>query len=181
MLNINDTKTRISECFKRLLSKKPLSKITVSEIINDCEINRKTFYYHFEDIYALLIWTLQKETVTIVSEFDTFTQTDEIICFALNYIEKNNAFLKNMYYSVGKDDLSRYFFNDIAEIVSKLFKMNLENIDNIDYKNFLIKFYTEGIIGILHNWMIDYPNADKNKTAKYITELLNDLSEIYSR
>ena len=34
------------------MEKKPLSKITVSEIIADCGVNRKTFYYHFEDIYA---------------------------------------------------------------------------------------------------------------------------------
>ena len=36
------------------MEKKPLSNITVSEIIADCGVNRKTFYYHFEDIYALL-------------------------------------------------------------------------------------------------------------------------------
>ena len=39
---------------QRFMEKKPLSKITVSEIIADCGVNRKTFYYHFEDIYALL-------------------------------------------------------------------------------------------------------------------------------
>ena len=40
------------------MEKKPLSKITVSEIIADCNVNRRTFYYHFDDIYALLKWVL---------------------------------------------------------------------------------------------------------------------------
>ncbi|WP_295208123.1 TetR family transcriptional regulator [Ruminococcus sp.] len=39
---------------------KPLSKITVSEIVADCNINRKTFYYHFEDVQSLLKWTLEQ-------------------------------------------------------------------------------------------------------------------------
>ncbi|MGN1367950.1 MAG: TetR family transcriptional regulator, partial [Aristaeellaceae bacterium] len=42
-----NTKRTLAESLKRLMQKKPLSKITVSEIIADCGVNRKTFYYHF--------------------------------------------------------------------------------------------------------------------------------------
>ena len=46
---------------KKAMEKKTLSKITVSELIAECNVNRKTFYYHFDDIYALLKWTLEEE------------------------------------------------------------------------------------------------------------------------
>ena len=52
------TKRALAASLKKLMEKKPLSKITVSEIISDCNVNRKTFYYHFQDIYDLLKWIL---------------------------------------------------------------------------------------------------------------------------
>ena len=48
------TKKAIVESFLRLAGKKPLDKITVRDIVDDCGINRNTFYYHFQDIYAVL-------------------------------------------------------------------------------------------------------------------------------
>ena len=48
------TKKAIRESFLRLVAKKPLDKITVRDIVDDCGINRNTFYYYFQDIYAVL-------------------------------------------------------------------------------------------------------------------------------
>ena len=47
-------KQMLADSLKRAISKKSFSKVTVSEIVEDCGINRKTFYYHFEDLYDLL-------------------------------------------------------------------------------------------------------------------------------
>ena len=44
------TKKALSEALKEALKTKPFKKITVSELIEACNINRKTFYYHFADI-----------------------------------------------------------------------------------------------------------------------------------
>ena len=55
-----NTKKTLAMSFKKLMRKKPLSKITISEIISDCGLNRNTFYDHFEDICALLKWTLEQ-------------------------------------------------------------------------------------------------------------------------
>ena len=48
------TKRALEQSLKNLLNVKPLSKITISDIANDCGINRMTFYYHFRDIYDLI-------------------------------------------------------------------------------------------------------------------------------
>ena len=49
-----NTKKKLASALKQAMKKKPFGKITVSELIKTCGINRNTFYYHFEDIYALL-------------------------------------------------------------------------------------------------------------------------------
>ncbi|MDK2961900.1 MAG: hypothetical protein PWP20_1026 [Eubacteriaceae bacterium] len=52
----NTTKRALEASLKNLLLKKPLDKITISDIANDCGISRMTFYYHFKDIYDLVEW-----------------------------------------------------------------------------------------------------------------------------
>ena len=41
---------------KKMMRRKPFEKISVSDICNDCGINRKSFYYHFRDKYDLVNW-----------------------------------------------------------------------------------------------------------------------------
>lgn len=54
LINTNFTKKAIIEAFWKLLEEKPYNKITVKEIVDSCQINRNTFYYHFHDIPDLL-------------------------------------------------------------------------------------------------------------------------------
>ena len=68
----NQRKEMIASKFKEMLRTKSLSKISVSELIRQCGINRKTFYYHFEDIFALLKWTMEQETIKIIRQYDLF-------------------------------------------------------------------------------------------------------------
>ena len=49
-----NTRKAIKESFMLLLNQKPLSKITVKEIVANCGINRNSFYYHYSDIPTLL-------------------------------------------------------------------------------------------------------------------------------
>lgn len=82
-----NTKKTLAASLKRFMAKKPLSKITVSEIIADCGVNRKTFYYHFADIYALLKWMLEEEAIEVVRQFDLLVDYREAVLFVLEYRE----------------------------------------------------------------------------------------------
>lgn len=83
-----NTKKTLAESLKKLMKHKSFSKITVSEIISDCGFNRKTFYYHFEDIYALLKWVLESEAVEVVKQFNLIVDYEEAIQFIMDYIKK---------------------------------------------------------------------------------------------
>ena len=50
------TKRALENALKTLLLKKPLNKITISDVTEECGVNRMTFYYHFKDIYDLVEW-----------------------------------------------------------------------------------------------------------------------------
>ena len=50
----NDTKYALEASLKKFLLKKPIDKITIRDLTDDCGISRMAFYYHFKDIYDLV-------------------------------------------------------------------------------------------------------------------------------
>lgn len=56
MSDSNLTKKALANSMKKLMREKPFEKISVSDICNECGINRKSFYYHFKDKYDLVNW-----------------------------------------------------------------------------------------------------------------------------
>ena len=84
-----NTKRTLSASLKKCMERKALSKITVTDIVNECGLNRKTFYYHFQDIPNLLKWTLEQEAVDVVKKFDLLNELEDALRFAVNYIRKN--------------------------------------------------------------------------------------------
>ena len=65
-------KKRLADALKKLCSKKPLDKISISDITNMCGINRSTFYYHFLDKNDLIEWIFHEE----ITKFFTTAKQD---------------------------------------------------------------------------------------------------------
>lgn len=165
------TKKALADCLKVKMCQKPLSKITVSELIKDCQINRKTFYYHFIDIYDLLHWMLEEEAVEIVKSFDLTTDYEEAIVFVMDYVEENEHILNCAFDSMGRDQLKRFFYADFIGIANKLIT-DVEKIMNCsledEFRAFLCNFYTEAIAGILSDWIQGKNKYSREKTLEYI-------------
>ena len=56
MADAVSTKQALAKGLKATLEHKSLDRVTVGDITTFCGLNRQTFYYHFEDKYALLNW-----------------------------------------------------------------------------------------------------------------------------
>ena len=110
------TRKALSAALKAQMEHKPLRKITVNDLIGMCDLNRKTFYYHFTDIYDLLKWTLEQEAVEVVKQFDLLTNYHDALLFVMNYVEENAHILSCAYDSMGRDELKRFFCSDFYEL-----------------------------------------------------------------
>lgn len=147
-----NTKRMLSAALKDAMKSKPLSKITVSEIIQVCGVNRKTFYYHFQDIYALLKWTLEQEAVEVVKNFDLLLDAEDAVTFVIDYVEANQHILNCAYDSMGRAEMRRFFHADFISIVSTAIdRAETEAGLQVDprFKCFLADFYTEALAGML--------------------------------
>ena len=54
MADSNITKRTLASALKELMESTPFTKITVSDICAKCNMNRKSFYYHFKDKFDLV-------------------------------------------------------------------------------------------------------------------------------
>ena len=102
------TKKALATALKKTMEKKTLSKITVSELVQECDVNRKTFYYHFQDIYGLLKWMLEEEAIEVVKNFDLVVNTEEAIRFVMEYVEENQHIINCAYDSMGHEEMKRF-------------------------------------------------------------------------
>ena len=84
------TKQAMYHTLKKLITTKPINKITIKDITDTCGLNRQTFYYHFKDIYDLLEWSFREEFHFIDNYLQDPNQTwDEILTGAVMYISQN--------------------------------------------------------------------------------------------
>lgn len=169
------TKLTLCNSLKKIMKQKPFSKITVSELIKDCNLNRKTFYYHFEDIYGLLKWMLEQETFEIVKQFDLLVDYEDVFNFVIDYVEKNAYFLNCIYDSVGRDELKRFLYQDFIGVINTLVldtekKLELEVEDS--FRDFVCNFYTEAIAGMLINLFQNLEKYNQDQVLEYLTIIL---------
>ena len=165
------TKKHLSKTLKKLMLKKPLSKITISEIVRSADVNRKTFYYHFESINELFKWTLEEEAVHVVKNLDVKKDYKKAIEFVIKYIETNNDILNCAYDSMGREGLKEFFYDDFYEIVEKLVDTIVEEMDEVvenDFKDFLAKMYAGAIANMIIDYFSEKKNIDTQKIVDYI-------------
>lgn len=171
-----NTKKALADTLKKLMTHKPFSKITVSEIIRECNVNRKTFYYHFEDIYSLLKWIFEQEAIDIVKKYDLVNDYSDVINFVFDYVQHNAFTISCAYDSLGRDVLKSFFYQDFISITRKIIISTEETLGisvSDDFRDFLCNLYTEGIAGMLIQ-LAQHPEAyKKEKLTEYYSIIIH--------
>ena len=146
------TKQALVDSLKQLLTKKSFSKITVTEIVEYCGYNRKTFYYHFEDIYSLLRWMLEQDLLSVVDSNELTSDPEKVIRFALSYIKQNRQLLTCVITELGHDELRNFLYDDFAAPIRMVIQKTESEIGlTLDdaYREYLTSFYTSGMTGMI--------------------------------
>lgn len=170
------TKTKLADSLKKLMTQKPFSKITISEIIRDSEVNRKTFYYHFKDMSGLLRWMFEQSAVNIVKQYRLPQEYKKALSFILDYIEENAYILNCIYDSVGLEAMKLFLYEDIQSIVKTCIdsiEQTLQLHVNDTFKMFLCNLYTEGFSGTLLRQIKNPENLGKEEIIAYYSLIIN--------
>ena len=170
-----NTKRAIAASLKKSMAQKPLSKITVSEIISDCGVNRKTFYYHFEDIYALLQWILEDEAVEVFKRFDLLVEPEDAIIFVIDYVEQNKYLLNCAHDPASREEMTRFFYANLIGVtraVIDTIESNLGISVEEPFKEMLASFYTEAMGGWLFRYFKEGQQYRRDETIQNLVFIL---------
>ncbi len=170
----NYTRNLIIKEFIKLLNKKNLHNITVTELAKQCNIERKTFYYHYENLLQLIKDIFDDELSRVISEFNDTLSWEESFILAAKFILDNKHFIKNIYESDYKDDLDKYIFSISGEVMNKYVRQiaKMTNAQEIDIK-LIAYFYQCALSSALVQWVATDMKIDPKIMTRRIGELMD--------
>lgn len=167
------TKKALAESLKNLLLQKPLNKITISDIADDCGINRMTFYYHFKDIYDLVEWTCAEEAAQAMEGKKTYDTWQEGFLNIFSAVQANKPLIMNVYRCVSRERIEQYLNPLICSLILGVVEEKSAEIPVSEAdKRFIANFYEYAFIGVMLEWidnnMREEPSVLVERTSRVV-------------
>ena len=148
------TKKAIIEAFIELLGERPLDKITVKDIVTRCGVNRNTFYYYYQDIYALVADIFELETQRILGDNMEYDSWQDAFFRATDFALKNKQGIYHIYNSLSRRKIDAYLYQVMGRIMYDFVKMQAEGLSVKDEDLHLIAdFYKCAFVGLILQWL----------------------------
>lgn len=155
MADSNITKRALANALRELMEELPFDKIQVTHICERCDMNRKSFYYHFKDKYDLLNWIFDTEIASVVqnsSGLEPLPQRVEAIREICHYFYENRSFYRKALKVQGQNSFSEHFRDYIMLFLKvRLTYLVGENADD----EFVLNFFTDAAVGAIERWLLD--------------------------
>lgn len=167
------TKRALEQSLKNLLLKKPLTKITINDIAEDCGINRMTFYYHFRDIYDLVEWACLEDARKALAEKKTYDTWQQGFLQIFEAVRENKPFIMNVYRCVDREQVERYLRplvdNLLLGVINEEAKgMNVREED----RKFIAQVYSYVFVGLMLDWIKDDMPDDPEGIIRQLSTLI---------
>ena len=149
------TKFAILKVFGDLAASRPVDKITVKDITDQCGISRNTFYYHYQDIYQVLKAYVQYSAEHVIELMvEDEGEDGKAGLREIRYLEANRELLCNLYRSAANEEVrnclqsaSQIIFDRLIESVSQGLEVQAED------KKILSAVCQYTVRGIMTSWM----------------------------
>ena len=144
----------LASTLKEMAEKKSLSKITINDLTQACDVSRPTFYNNFKDIYDLVEWIYLKEVVTPIERGKIYDKWQDALTSIFQYISENHVFVLNTYRSFGKGFLEKVLRQEIELFLSnQVFKKIEVTKEEAKQVEFSYSFYTYALVGVGLDWI----------------------------
>ena len=147
-------KREIKNSFIKLLTERPISQITVKDIVEDCCVNRNSFYYHFQDIPSLLEEIIVEMTAKVIENLPEESTFEEKVTAALQEINLNKRMIYHIYGSSNREFYEKQLMK-ICEHVTRTYIRSREYSERVDSKDleFVISYLKCELFGQLIDWL----------------------------
>lgn len=149
------TKQALIASFKKLLETEPFDKITISDITNDCGLSRQTFYYHFRDIFDMIRWIYNSESLNEIGGRGGYGTWQDKIRELFDYSLNNKSLILGTFNSKCRNDLVGYYMDVSIRKISDIVEMKSDGDIAEKDKKFIASVYAYAFVGIMVDWISD--------------------------
>lgn len=149
------TKQALIASFKKLLETEPFDKITISDITNDCGLSRQTFYYHFRDIFDMIRWIYNSESLNEIGGRGGYGTWQDKIRELFDYTLNNKSLILGTFNSKCRNDLVGYYMDVNIRKISDIVEMKSDGDIAEKDKKFIASVYAYAFVGIMVDWISD--------------------------
>ncbi len=174
----NLTKTAIRNSLVKLLNERPISKITIKDITDDCGINRNTFYYHYSDLPSLISEIVNSEADRIINQCTKIDSIEECLNVAISFAHENKTAVLHIHNSSNREIYESYLWRVCEHITATFINTVLDDsgmqLSEAD-KAILIRYYKCTCFGAVLDWLGSGMNNDIISDFKRLCELMREL------
>lgn len=173
------TRMVLNESLIQLLEKKDITRITVTELCKDADVNRSTYYAHYTDPFDQLI-RLKTELLNDLTEYAQRIDTRQlglqeqkylVLKAILQYIDTKRHIFRILLTKNGDYQLQQEILTILGE---KAFSIASTN-RNAEDREYLLLFVTNGCFGMFHHWLLSEHPISADQLARMMSDFTSNI------
>ena len=173
MADSNITKKALASALKELMEEVSFRKISVADICGKCDMNRKSFYYHFRDKYDLVNWIFDTEALSLLRA-QSMKEHWIVLEEMCRYFYENKSFYRKVLQVDGQNSFSEhlreFMFPLLRDLITEIFCGKSVHTLCID-------FFTDGILCSIERWLLDKNCLPPEEFVSILRNLVETTSE----
>lgn len=169
------TRRAIHNAMTRLLTLKPIEEITVTELADAAEINRKTFYNYYNSVY-MVAEEMEDEIVERFEEtlrsidFETLLKDPQT---TFNTLARIIASDLDFYETILTNRNQVYFLQKIVtSLKERIMALYFDrNSCDFELQEYMLEYIISGLVSVYQKWFESGRKADLGELSKYISML----------
>lgn len=166
------TKRMMKDALLELLEQKPLEKISVTDICRTADVNRSSFYAHYQDIMQLANEIEQDVLEQLPTDSEALYDYStgyalEVLADFFDYVRENERLFRIL---IVKHE-SRSFNNHLINTVMDRYRVPLMGDTELE-RRYNYTYITNGVMGMLRVWIVDGFPISSARLAKLVLKLI---------
>ena len=170
------TQKAIKQSFIKLLDRKPIDRITVKDITDDCGISRNTFYYHYADMPSLLEEILMDNAEELITAYPTIQSLEECLNVGAQYVLQNRRAVNHIYNSAHRYIYERCLMKVCRKVIATYFDVAIpRDMLSGEEREIMIDYYKCVSFGIIADWLDNGMKENYTNSFKKLLDIRRKL------
>jgi len=153
MIHKQSIEETLAESLKELLKSTPFKKITVKDIVDNCEVTRTTFYRHFKDKYELMNWIYFHKIQGFLDQNPQISKWKDLLYLVTAFLYENQTFFASIVSFNEQNSFREFLYGYGSDYCIAQIRNSLHSEAVPKEEAVAVKIYIDGTIRVLFDWL----------------------------